>query len=81
MVANPILDGQHAKYIFQLHDLKKDLRVHAQMQIIAKTLDDKQIAVSKSFASIRNGQIQMKVTLQLGIIKNLVRNKHTLLRF
>ena len=27
MVANPILDGQHAKYIEkQLHDLKKDLR-------------------------------------------------------
>ena len=53
MVANPILDGQHAKYIEkQLHDLKKDLRVHAQMQGIAKTLDDKQIAdLSKAFAS------------------------------
>ena len=45
MVANPILDGQHAKYIEkQLQDLKKDLRIHAQMQGIAKTLDDKQIA-------------------------------------
>ena len=53
MVANPILEGQHAKYIEkQLHDLKKDLRVHAQMQGIAKTLDDKQIAdLSKAFAS------------------------------
>jgi len=53
MVANPILDGQHAKYIEkQLHDLKKDLRVHAQMQSIAKTLDDNQIAnLSKTFAS------------------------------
>ena len=53
MVANPIIDGQHAKYIEkQLHDLKKDLRVHAQMQGIAKTLDDKQIAeISKTFAS------------------------------
>ena len=53
MVANPILDGQHAKYIEkQLHDLKKDLRIHAQMQGIAKTLDDKQIAdLSKAFAS------------------------------
>ncbi|MDA9719397.1 c-type cytochrome [Betaproteobacteria bacterium] len=53
MIANPILDGQHAKYIEkQLHDLKKDLRVHAQMQGIAKTLDDKQIVeVSKAFAS------------------------------
>ena len=53
MVANPILDGQHAKYIEkQLLDLKKDLRVHAQMQGIAKTLDDKQIAdLSKAFAS------------------------------
>ena len=53
MVANPILDGQHAKYIEkQLQDLKKDLRVHAQMQGIAKTLDDKQIAnLSKAFAS------------------------------
>ena len=53
MVANPILDGQHAKYIEkQLHDLKKDLRVHAQMQGIAKTLDDKQIAdLSKAFAN------------------------------
>ncbi len=53
MVANPILDGQHAKYIEkQLHDLKKDLRVHAQMQGIAKTLDEKQITeLSKAFAS------------------------------
>ena len=53
MVANPILDGQHAKYIEkQLQDLKKDLRVHAQMQGIAKTLDDKQIVdLSKAFAS------------------------------
>ena len=53
MVANPILDGQHAKYIEkQLQDLKKDLRIHAQMQGIAKTLDDKQIAdLSKAFAS------------------------------
>ena len=53
MVANPILDGQHAKYIEkQLRDLKKDLRVHAQMQGIAKTLDDKQIVdISKSFAN------------------------------
>ena len=53
MVANPILDGQHAKYIEkQLHDLKKDLRVHAQMQGIAKTLDDKQIVdISKAFAN------------------------------
>ena len=53
MVANPILDGQHAKYIEkQLHDLKKDLRLHAQMQGIAKTLDDKQITdLSKIFAS------------------------------
>ena len=53
MVANPILDGQHAKYIEkQLRDLKKDLRVHAQMQGIAKTLDDKQIVdISKAFAS------------------------------
>ena len=53
MVASPILDGQHAKYIEkQLHDLKKDLRVHAQMQGIAKSLDDKQIAdISKAFAS------------------------------
>ena len=53
MVANPILDGQHAKYIEkQLHDLKKDLRVHAQMQGIAKTLDDNQIVdISKAFAS------------------------------
>ena len=53
MVANPILDGQHAKYIEkQLLDLKKDLRVHAQMQGIAKTLDDKQIIdLSKAFAS------------------------------
>ena len=53
MVANPILDGQHAQYIEkQLHDLKKDLRIHAQMQGIAKTLDDKQIAdLSKAFAS------------------------------
>jgi len=52
MVANPILDGQHAKYIEkQLQDLKKDLRVHAQMQGIAKTLDDKQIVeLSKAFA-------------------------------
>ena len=53
MPANPILDGQHAKYIEkQLHDLKKDLRVHAQMQGIAKTLDDNQIVdISKAFAS------------------------------
>ena len=53
MVANPILDGQHAKYIEkQLQDLKKDLRIHAQMQGIAKTLDDKQITdLSKAFAS------------------------------
>ena len=53
MVANPILDGQHAKYIEkQLHDLKKGLRVHAQMQSIAKILDDKQIAdLSKTFAN------------------------------
>ena len=51
-LANPILDGQHAKYIEkQLHDLKKDLRIHAQMQGIAKTLDDKQITtISKAFA-------------------------------
>ena len=50
--ANPILDGQHAKYIEkQLQDLKKDLRIHAQMQGIAKTLDDKQIVeISKAFA-------------------------------
>jgi cytochrome c553 len=52
LVVNPILDGQHAKYIEkQLHDLKKDLRIHAQMQSIAKTLDDKQISnLSKAFA-------------------------------
>ena len=52
-MANPIIDGQHAKYIEkQLHDLKKDLRVHAQMQGIAKTLDDKQITdLSRAFAS------------------------------
>jgi len=42
--SNPILSGQHPKYIEkQLHDLKKDLRIHAQMQAIAKTLDDNQI--------------------------------------
>jgi cytochrome c553 len=42
--SNPIIDGQHSKYIEkQLHDLKKDMRIHAQMQAIAKTLDDKQI--------------------------------------
>ena len=58
MVANPILEGQHAKYIEkQLHDLKKDLRVHAQMQGIAKTLDDKQIAdLSKAFANKEMGE-------------------------
>jgi cytochrome c553 len=51
--ANPILSGQHSKYIEkQLMDLKKDLRVHAQMQGIAKTLDEKQIKeISKAFAS------------------------------
>ena len=61
MVANPILEGQHAKYIEkQLHDLKKDLRVHAQMQGIAKTLDDKQIAdLSKAFAN-KNGRTQIR---------------------
>ena len=51
MDANPILDGQHSKYIEkQLYDLKKDKRVHAQMQAIAKTLDDKQIKeISEAF--------------------------------
>ena len=51
--SNPILSGQHSKYIEkQLQDLKKDLRVHAQMQGIAKTLDDNQIKeISKAFAS------------------------------
>ena len=50
---NPIISGQHSKYIEkQLYDLKKDLRVHAQMQGIPKTLDDEQIkAISKAFAS------------------------------
>ena len=56
MVANPILDGQHAKYIEkQLHDLKKDLRIHAQMQGIAKTLDDKQIADLSKASLITSG--------------------------
>ena len=51
--ANPVLNGQHSKYLEkQLHDLKKDLRVHAQMQGIAKTLDDNQIKeLSNAFAS------------------------------
>ena len=51
--ANPILSGQHSKYIEkQLRDLKKDLRIHAQMQGIAKTLDDNQIKeLSNAFAS------------------------------
>ncbi len=51
--ANPIISGQHSKYIEkQLYDLKKDLRIHAQMQGIAKTLDDNQIKeISKAFGS------------------------------
>ena len=51
--SNPIIGGQHSKYIEkQLYDLKKDLRIHAQMQGIAKTLDDNQIKeISKAFAS------------------------------
>ena len=52
MVANPILDGQH-EYIGNF-DLKKDLEC-AQMQGIAKTLDDKQIVdLSKAFAKKYN---------------------------
>ena len=51
--SNPILSGQHSKYIEkQLQDLKKDLRIHAQMQGIAKTLDDNQIKeLSVAFAN------------------------------
>ena len=48
----------HAKYIEkQLHDLKKDLRVHAQMQGIAK-LDDNQIAELSKALVARSGRIQ-----------------------
>ena len=49
---NPTLNGQHPKYTEkQLKDLKKDLRIHAQMQSIAKTLDDNQIKeISDAFA-------------------------------
>ena len=55
--SNPILSGQHSKYIEkQLRDLKKDLRIHAQMQGIAKTLDDNQIKeLSNAFASKKLG--------------------------
>lgn len=74
--ANPILDGQHSKYIEkQLNDLKKDLRIHAQMQGIAKTLDDNQIKeISKAFASKKWENVTAKITpaiMDEG--KNLVR--------
>ena len=62
--ANPILDGQHSKYIEkQLNDLKKDGRIHVQMQGIAKTLDDNQIKeISKAFSSKKWENVASKLT-------------------
>ena len=74
--ANPILDGQHSKYIEkQLNDLKKDLRIHLQMQGIAKTLDDNQIKeISKAFASKKWKNVSAKLTpAVMDEGKNLVR--------